>query len=163
MWMGQLSTAWVPESLCGRWKQREGDVQRGSKHVWTPRANREHKVQPQAGASRETRALWRIKGFRHRRRRLWWLTWRASVHYVADDVASTGTPCGGGRREGQCSTWWMTWRVPVHYVVDDVASIVTLCSGRRGEYRYTVWRMMWRAPVRYVADDVASNNALCGG
>ena len=26
---------------------------------------------------------------------MWWMTWRAPVHYEVDDVASTGTPCGG--------------------------------------------------------------------
>ena len=28
---------------------------------------------------------------------MWWITWRASVRYAVDDVASTGTICGSGR------------------------------------------------------------------
>ena len=36
---------------------------------------------------------------------MWWMTWRAPVHYVVDDVASFA---------------------PVHYVVDDVASTTFL-------------------------------------
>jgi len=26
---------------------------------------------------------------------LWWITWRATVHHAVDDVAITGTLCGG--------------------------------------------------------------------
>jgi hypothetical protein len=52
----------------------------------------------------------------------WWMTWQAPAHYVVDDVASTGTLCGGWRGEHRYSMWWMTWRAPVHYMVDDLAS-----------------------------------------
>jgi hypothetical protein len=30
---------------------------------------------------------------------MWWMLWRALVHYAVDDVASTGTLCGGCRGE----------------------------------------------------------------
>jgi hypothetical protein len=46
-----------------------------------------------------------------------WMTWRAPVHYVVDDVASNST------------LWWMTRRAPVNDVVDDVASTGTLWGG----------------------------------
>jgi len=29
------------------------------------------------------------------RHSMWWMTWRAPAQYVVDDVASTGTLCGG--------------------------------------------------------------------
>ena len=47
-----------------------------------------------------------------------------------DDVASTGTLCGGWRGEHRCTTRWMTWPAPVHYAVGDVASTCT-----RGPYQ----------------------------
>ena len=60
-----------------------------------------------------------------------WITWRALVHYVVDDVASSGKLCGGLRGEHRhtMETWWMAWGAPVHCVVDDVASTGTLCGG----------------------------------
>ena len=58
---------------------------------------------------------------------MWWITWRAPVHYVVDDVASTGTLCGGSHGEHRYTMLRMTWRAPVHYVVDEVTSTGTLC------------------------------------
>jgi len=47
---------------------------------------------------------------------MWWMMWRAPVHHVVDDEASTGY-----------NVRWMTWRAPVYSVVDGVAiSTVTL-------------------------------------
>ena len=49
----------------------------------------------------------------------WWMTRRAPVHNVLDDVASAG------------ALWWMmTRRTPLHYVVvDDAGTTGALCGG----------------------------------
>jgi hypothetical protein len=60
---------------------------------------------------------------------MWWMTWRAPVHYVVDDVVSTGKLHGGCRGEHRHSMRWMTWGPPVHYVVDDVAITSTVRGG----------------------------------
>jgi len=58
---------------------------------------------------------------------MWWMRWRALVHYVVDDVASINA-----------------LRL---YAVDDVASTGILCGWRRGVHRYTMRWMTWQAPV----------------
>jgi hypothetical protein len=50
-----------------------------------------------------------------RRNTVWWITWRALVHYAVDYVASPCTICAGDVAN------------TVHYVVDDVASTSTIC------------------------------------
>ena len=59
---------------------------------------------------------------------MWWMTWRAPIHYVVEDVASTG----------RCNMWWTTWWEPVHYCVEgDVASTGTLYGKCRGKHSRT--------------------------
>ena len=36
---------------------------------------------------------------------MWWMTWRASVHYVVDEAAG----------KHRYTMRWTTWRAPVHY------------------------------------------------
>jgi len=78
---------------------------------------------------------------------VWWMTRRALVQYVMDDVASTGALYGAGRKAGASSytrkrlslsvvddvtstgMWWMTRRGQVHCVVDILAGTGTPCGG----------------------------------
>jgi len=50
------------------------------------------------------------------------MMWRAPVHYVVDDAASTSTLYGGCCGEHRYTMWWITRRAPVQYVVNDAAS-----------------------------------------
>ena len=76
------------------------------------------------------------------------------MHYVVNDVASTGTLCGG----------WMTWRAPIHYVVNGVASTGTLRGGwmtRRAPVHYAVdAAASTGSPVLYAVDDAAGTGTL---
>jgi len=88
-----------------------------------------------------------------------------SVHcYVVDDVARTGTLCGGWRGEHRCTMWWVTGRAPVHDEGNDVAGTGTPFGGRRAKHRCTMHWMTWMSSVHhYVVDDVASTGTLRGG
>ena len=51
---------------------------------------------------------------------MWWMTCRALVHDVLDDVASTSTDVvddAAGTRTP--ITWWTTWRAQVHGVMEN--------------------------------------------